>query len=343
MKRDARSLTKEAQEEKRLTAIRMRRQGFQFKDIAAAVEVHISTVFGWWKRYQAGGIPAVEGDRRGRQQGERRSLETWQEAEMQKLIADKLPEQLKLPFALWTRQAIRDLIADRFGIDMPIRTVGEYLNRWGYTPQKPMKRALEQNPERVERWLAEEYPAIAARAKAEGGEIHWGDETGLRSDHQAGRGYSPAGQTPILVKPAKRFSLNMISSLTNRGKLRFMVYEETMTSQVLIRFFRQLIKDAGRKVFLILDNLRVHHSKHVQAWLKEHVGQIEVFFLPPYCPELNPDEYLNNDLKGRIQAGRTARNKEELKGKVRRAMCYLQRRPEHVARYFRHPSVAYAA
>lgn len=342
MKRDARSLSKDAQEEKRLTAIRMRQQGFAYKDIAAAVDVHISTVFDWWKRYQSGGVVALEGDRRGREFGANRSLEAWQEVELQKLIVGKLPEQLELPFALWTRQAICDLIEWRYGFRMPIRTVGEYLKRWGYTPQKPMKRAMEQNPERVERWLKEEYPVIAERAKAEGGEIHWGDETGVRSDHHAGRGFAPAGQTPVRIQPAKRFGVNMISALTNRGKLRFMLYEETMSSVLLIRFFRQLVKDADRKMFLILDNLRVHHSKRVQAWLEEHKEEIEVFFLPPYSPELNPDEYLNNDLKGRVHTSRAARNKDELKGKVRRAMCFLQRRPEHVARYFRHPSIAYA-
>ena len=167
-----------------------------------------------------------------------------------------------------------------------------------------MKRAYEQRPAEVRKWLEESYPAIAARAKEEGAEIHWGTclqqagETGIRSDSQHGRSYSPKGKTPVIRLSAKCASMNMISTVTNQGKVRFMVYSGSMNAKRLLRFFAQLVKDAARKVFLILDNLRVHHARLVKAWLatEENQRNIEVFFLPAYSPELNPDEYLNCDL-----------------------------------------------
>lgn len=193
--------------------------------------------------------------------------------------------------------------------------------------------------------MKSEYPKIERRAQAEGGEIHWGDdEAGLRSDSHAGRSYAPAGRTPVREVSGSRFASSMISTVTNRGKLRFMLYRETLTATVLIRFLGRLIRDTrGRKVFLILDNLRVHHSKKVKAWLDERRERIEVFFLPAYAPELNPDEYLNGDLKQQVRSGPSVRSREALEGRVRSAMRRLQSKPERIRSYFRHPKVAYAA
>jgi len=177
------------------------------------------------------------------------------------LIINKTPDQLKLTFALWTRQAVGEIIRLKFGIKMPIRTVGEYLKRWHFTPQKPLKRAYEQQPKAVKKWLDEEYPEIAQRAKKEGGEIHWGDETGIRSDSPHGRSYAPKGKTPVIRLSAKRCSLNLISTVTNQGKVRFMIYKETMNAEVLIKFMKQLIKGSYKKIGIV--NLRyilVHHS-----------------------------------------------------------------------------------
>ncbi len=266
-----------------------------------------------------------------------------QEGLIQQLMVEKMPDQLKLSFALWTRGAVKELIRQRCGIEMPIRTVGEYLKRWGFTPQKPLKRAYEQKPERVEAWLKNDYPEIVRRAKAEGAEIHWGDETGVRSDCQHGRSYAPAGKTPVQHLPGSRFASNMISTVTNQGKVRFMLYRETLTAPVLIRFLARLVREVGKKVFLILDNLRVHHSKKVRAWLEKYPQHIELFFLPAYSPELNPDEYLNCDLKAQIHSSKPARNRKELETKVRGAMMKLQNRPERVKSWFKHPKIQYAA
>ena len=318
--------------------------GHEFSEIGKAVGVHPRTVQYWWQRYQAEGLKsAVDGGKRGSEVGERRTLTGEQEWAVQQLISEKMPDQLKLAFALWTRGAVKELIRKRFGVEMPIRTVGEYLKRWGFTPQKPLKRAYEQKPELVEAWLKESYPEIARRAKAEEAEIHWGDETGVRSDCQHGRSYAPVGQTPVQRVSGSRFATNMISTVTNQGKVRFMLYRETLTAPVLIRFLARLIRDTGRKVFLILDNLKVHHSKKVRAWLEKYQAQIELFFLPAYSPELNPDEYLNCDLKAQVHGGKPAKNRDELETRVRGAMMKLQNRPARVMTYFKHPKIQYAA
>jgi transposase len=344
MENDARKISLDAQREKRQTALRMWQQAYTQKAIAEACGVHLRTVAEWIKIARGKGLStAIEGGQRGRQTGAGRSLSAEQELMIKLLIVDKMPDQLKLTFALWTRDAVRELIRVKCGFLMPIRTVGEYLSRWGYTPQRPLKRAYQQDPERVDRWLKDEYPAINKRAKQEGGEIQWGDETGLRSDSHAGRSYSPAGQTPVRMVSGSRFSTNMISTVTNRGKLRFMLYRETLTAKVLLKFFKRLVKESERKIFLILDNLRVHHAKLVRAWLEEHKQEIEVFYLPPYAPELNPDEYLNGDLKQQIRTGRSAKSLDELESRLRSVLKRLQLRPNRIASYFKHPKIAYAS
>ena len=344
-KTDARSLSREGQEQLRKQAIRLKKKGTTNTAIAELLEVHRNTVSKWWKAYKSKGSKGLKVRQRGRRKGDKRSLLPHQEEEIQRLISEKTPDQYKLTFALWTRQAVQELIKDRLGMVMPIRTVGEYLRRWGFTPQKPLKRAYEQRPAEVQRWLTESYPAIAARARRENAEIHWGDETGIRSDSQHGRSYSPKGKTPVIRLSAKRTSTNMISTVTNQGKVRFMVYSGSMNAQRLIQFLEQLVKDASQKIFLILDNLRVHHSKPVKAWLakKENKRKIEVFFLPAYSPELNPDEYLNCDLKAGVHSKPPARDIDKLKKKVRSHMRKLQKMPARVRRYFKHPKIAYAA
>jgi len=258
-------------------------------------------------------------------------------------MVDKCPDQLKLPFALWTRITVKQLIKQLWSIDMPDRTVGEYLNRWGFTPQKPLRKSYKQNPKAVKTWLDNEYPVIVKRAKKEKAEIHWGDETGLCNDSYHGRSYAPRGNTPAIQLHPRCKRVNLISTVTNQGKVRFMVYDGKMNSQVLITFMKRLIKNYDRKVFMILDNLRVHHSYVVKDWLQEHQGQIEVFYLPSYSPELNPDEYLNCDLKAGVHSGVPARTKEQLKKKAISHLRKLQKLPGRVCKYFKHPKIKYAA
>lgn len=343
MKEGARKLPASAQEEKRKLAVKLWKKQHNYTEIAEILSVNPITVSNWIKRYQAGGMSALKARRRGREQGSGRHLTHAQEHHIQKLITDKTPDQLKLAYALWTRKSVQELIEQEAGFMMPIRTVGEYLKRWGFTPQKPLKKAYEQNPKAVQRWLDEEYPAIKSRAKAENAEIYWGDETGMRNDSQHERGYAPKGKTPVIRLNANRTSTNMISAITNQGKVRFRIFDGTMNAKLLIDFCQRLIRSAGRKVYLILDNLRVHHAKVFKVWLGKHRDEIEVFYLPSYSPELNPDEYLNCDLKAGVHSGKPARTKQQLKKKVISHMRMLQKKPLRVTKYFEHEKISYAA
>jgi transposase len=339
---DARTLSPQAQYEHRKLVIRLRKKGMANKQVAEIVgttESHASTI---WRTYERDGMEAIKPKVRGRRHGAKRRLTADQETAVQKLLVDKTPDQLKLPFALWTRDAVRLVIRQRFHIDLPIRTTGDYLKRWGFTPQKPVKRAYEQDPKKIAHWLETTYPGIAARAKQEQAEIHWGDETGIQNDAYNAKGFAPKGKAPVIRLNARKNSINMISAITNNGKVRFMLYRETMTGSVLIKFMSRLIRDTGRKVFLILDNLRVHHGKKVARWLEVNRDAIEVFFLPPYAPEYNPDEYLNSDLKHKIRSGIPARSQNDLEKKARSFMKTLQKRSHHVKSYFKHPAVNYA-
>lgn len=340
---DGRKITAETLTYLRRQAIRLLQKGSSRIEVSAIVGINRQTIGKWWKRYQAEAAKGLVVRKRGRKEGTLCTLNESQAREIQRMITDKTPDQLKLRFALWTRRAVQGLIHQQYGIRMPIRTVGEYLKRWGFTPQKPLRQAYEQRPVEVKKWLEEEYPEIAMRAKVEKAEIHWGDETGIRSDSQHGRSYSMKGKTPVIRLSAKRSALNMISAITNQGKVRFMIYRETMTAEVLIKFMERLIKDAERKVFLILDNLRVHHGKTVKAWLDEHKEELEVFYLPSYSPELNPDEYLNCDLKAGVHSATPSRDNKGLKKNVVSHMRKLQKMPGRVSRYFLHPKIAYAA
>lgn len=342
-KTDARTLSPETQYELRKQLIRLRKKGMSNELAAETVGISKTRASTIWQLYQKGGIDALKPKTRGRKEGEHRNLTAEQEAAIKKLLIDKTPDQLKLQFALWTREAVRLAIKKEFSIELPLRTITDYLHRWGFTPQKPTKRAYEQNDKAVQQWLETEYPSISERAKQEKAEIHWGDETGVQSDSYNAKGFAPKGKTPIVRLNSKKSSINMISSITNQGKVRFMLYEENMTSKVFIKFLSRLVKDAKSKVFLILDNHRVHHSKDTKKWLAKHTEQIELFFLPSYSPELNPDEYLNGNLKQKVRSGLPSRTKDDLIKKTRSFMKTLQRRPQHVQGFFRHPKVTYAA
>ena len=254
------------------------------------------------------------------------------------------PDQLRLPFFLWTREAVRELIRSRYGVELALTTVGQYLKRWGFTPQKPVQRAFEQNPVAVARWLEREYPAIEARAKREGARILWADEMGLRSDQAAGRSFAPRGRTPIVGKTGKRFGCNVIQAVSNRGELCFRVFEGSFTQAVYRDFLKRLLKQAGgRKLYLIVDGHPVHRGKNVNAWLAEQTELIEVHRLPGYSPELNPAELLNNDTKHAALTRRRPRDPDELLDGTRSHLHRRQKQPHVIRNFFDHPDVAYAA
>jgi transposase len=340
---DARSLPAEAQEAMRRKAVEAVLGGRSRTEVGELFGVTRQTVTLWVKAYEEGGEKALETRPRGRPKGVGSRLAPWQKAQVAKTLRDKMPDQLKLPFYLWTREAVVALVERRFGERISLSTAGRYLKRWGFTPQKPMRRAYERNEEAVRRWLDEEYPVIRKRAKAEGAEIYWGDEMGLRSDHVAGRSWGLKGKTPVVDATGKRFGCNMISAITNRGRLNFMVFQGRFTGPVFLGFLRRLTRQAGRKVFLIVDGHPVHRARKVKAWLEAHADRVELFYLPGYSPHLNPDEVLNQDVKANAIGRKRARTLPELMQQVRAFLRSRQRRPHVVQRYFLERHVRYAA
>jgi transposase len=341
--KNARTLGPSELHERRKQAIAMFRKGMTRREIAPLVGAHRNTVGEWIQAWKAGGMQALKPDAPGRPTGSGRRLSGEQEKSIRRCITDRCPDQLKLPFALWTRDAVRQLIAQQFGIDLPIRTVGWYLKRWGFTPQKPVRRAYERSEPAVRKWLNETYPEIKRKARQQGAEIHWGDETGLRSDDVNGRGYAPKGRTPVRRAKGTPEKTNMIATVTNQGKVRFMFYRQRLNAKTLIPFFRRLIRSADRKVFVILDNLRVHHARVVKDWVGQHQDQIELFYLPSYSPDLNPDEYLNCDLKAEIGKRPDSRRKGQLEQTSRKAMRRIQKQPARVRKNFDVKDIRHAA
>ena len=330
--------------EKRKQVVALHRKGMKLNAISEVVGLRWKAVRKAIDLYESGGVRALKPRRWGRPVGTSRTLTPEQERQIQKDICDKRPEQLKMDFALWTREAVLAYIREHFGIDMPVRTVGEYLKRRGFTPQKPIKVVCEQKPEAVKKRPGEEYPAISARAKAENAEIHWADETAVMNTDVRGRSYSPRGVTPTTRSvwgARQRFS--MISSVNNQGKCYWMIIDGVFNADRLIEFMESLAKDAPRKVFLVMDNLEVHHCKPVKEWLEKNKERIEVFYLPSYSPELNPDERLNADLKHAITTSVPRRTRQGLLRKTTEHMNMVKSSPERVKTYFKDKHVTYAA
>src|SRR5918912_2670249 len=340
---DMRKLPAAAHEERRRQVIGLRQASMTYDEIAAQAGLSPTGVFDICRRYAERGAAGLKTGPRGPEPGYGRFLDAGQEVEARDLIQRHTPDELDLPFALWSRAAVRELIWRRFGVRLAVRTMGTYLARWGFTAQKPLRRAYEQDPAAVRRWLRRDYPAIAARAKAENGAVLWGDETGLRPDDVRGRGSAPRGRTPEVRVDHKRANLGLISAVTNRGELRWMVLDGAVKAPDLLRFLARLVRDAGQKVFLILDRLPVHRSAKLRDWLVGREAEIEVLYLPGYSPELNPDEGVNGDLKQAVTRQEPARSKAQLKRAVVGHMRRLSKRPDRVRSFFGHKTFRYAA
>lgn len=339
--KDARSLPSAAQEDIRLKVLKAIQGGKKQVEAAELFGVTRQAIGRWVKKYREGGEKALRAKKKGRPKG--RSLEPWQAAQIAKAVVDHYPEQLKLPFYLWTRDAVAELIEKRFGLRLSRWTVGRYLSRWGFSPQKPIRRAFEQDPEKVRYWLNTKYPEIQRKAIQHKAEIYWGDEMGLRSDHATGRSYGRKGQTPVIPGTGQRFKCNMISVITNRGKLYFMIFKESFSAQTFIDFLMRLVRQIAHPIFLIIDRHPVHRSSQAQQWLKEKEDRIQVFWLPPYSPELNPDENLNQDVKSNALGRRRPHTQDELVKNVRSYLYSRQQKPQLIKKYFHGKTVRYAA
>jgi transposase len=340
--RDFRSLSPDAQEVIRRQAVQAVQAGTSQTETAMQFGVSRQAVNGWIKTYKTRGASGLKAKTRGRPKG-KGSLQPWQAGKIVQAIEGRCPDQLKLPFYLWTRQAVVELIDRRYGIRLSVWTVGRLLNRWGFTPQKPVRRSYEQDPEAVRRWLEEEYPAIASMARGLKAVILWGDEMGIRADHQAGTTYGRRGHTPVIPGTGKRFRCNMISAISNRGKMAFMVFRGKFNGRVFLKFLRRLMRQIPGFIILIVDSLPAHKEAGVRKWLEKHKNRIRMFFLPTYSPELNPDEMLNQDVKSNAVGRKRPHTEQEMEKNVRGYLRGRQRRPEDIKRYFHKETVRYAA
>lgn len=340
---DARQLSDEALQVLRLRALRGIELGYSEIELADVLGVCHETISRWWSAYATAGTDALPGDRTGRPLGTGRLLSDAQAQRIRQCLDNYSPATLGIPHALWTRRAVRALIHQEYGIDLAERTVGQYLRRWGYTPKKPSRHGRRQDPDEVEQWLLETYPAIEAQAAREGAEILWADEVGVAADHHPGTGYARRGERATLDVPGPHIRVNQISAISNEGSVQFMTYQGMLTALVFLDFLQRLVTGARRKILLIADRLQAHKTPAVQAWLAEHATQIEVFYLPPYSPELNPVEYLNGDMKGTVNEAGLPDDRPTLQGRMRGFMDRLARLPAHVISYFLHPWTQYAA
>jgi transposase len=338
-RQDARFLSPHAQEDLRRRVVAAVMGGIYQAEAARTFGVSRQSVNNWIQKCRAGGLRQLKARWRGRPAVQR--LAPHQAATAVRLITDRCPDQLKLPFVLWTREAVGELLARRFGVRVSVWTVGRYLRHWGFTPQKPVRRAYERDSEVVRKWLREKYPVSRARARREDAEIHWGDEMGLRSDHQAGRSWGRRGQTPVIPGTGRRFGCNMISTITNRGRLYFMGFKERFNARVFIRFLKRLTRQISRKVVLIVDEHPAHKAGETTRWLKAQQEHLQMYFLPPYSPELNPEELLNQDETNAV-GRRRAIDQADLMANVRGYLRSTQKMPHVVRSYFQEQHVRYA-
>jgi len=296
----------------------------------------------WLKAARIGGDAALDAKKRGRKPGHTR-LSATQVRQVVSWVRDACPDQLKLPFYLWTQEAVQVLIQRRMGIKVSRSTAGRLLRANGFSAQKPARRAFERNPEAVRKWMQEEYPAIAAQAKADKAVILWGDETGMRSDHQTGTSYAPVGQTPVIAGTGQRFGCNMISALSNRGQLQFMIFQGGFNVGVCLRFLRRLLKNNRRKVVLIWDGHPVHRALKVAEFVAANAARLKVYRLPTYSPDLNPDELVNQDVKSNAVGRKRPSTQAQMIGQIRQHMNRRKSDPALVRRFFEHEPVRYAA
>ena len=345
--RDARKLTLQQKELIRSQAVSLViDQAMSRRKAAKLLGVSFYSVQKWLVRYDEKGESSLKNKKHGRPAKTISKLKPWQCATIARTIIDKTPDQLKMPFMLWNINSVKELIFNKFNIRLSTPTISRYLKKWGFTPQRPLTKSFSKDPKKVTKFLMEEYPLIKKRAKKENGEIHFLDEMGINNNtHSFIRGYAKKGKDnqPVMPKSAKRVSSNMVSTINNSGHFRFMVYEENMNVAVFLKFLNQLIKKQDKKIFLILDNLRVHKAYKVQDWQKKNKDKIEFFFLPPYSPELNPDELVNQDVKANALKHKLIHKVEDLNRNLRSYLYSLQKNKQKIRNFFQKNCVRYAA
>jgi transposase len=337
---DGRKLNHSAREAIRIRAVERIKAGESPEIIAKTLGYHRSAVYQWLKRYDTDGI---DGLKYRKIPGKQPALSKAQKQKIFDIVTLKNPLQLKFAFALWTRRMVKDLILDQFGVSLSEVTVGRLLHELGLTPQKPLRRAYQQNPERVAYWLQEEYPAIQKEAKKVKATIYFGDEAGVRSDYHSGTTWAPKGQTPVIRTTGARHSLNLVSAVSAKGSMRFMTVKGKLTTDRFIEFLGRLLKNQTTPVFLIVDGHPVHRSARVRAFVEASDGKLKLFHLPAYSPELNPDEQVWNQLKNHRIGKMFIKSLDDMIKKVGSALRSIQRSPALIRSFFLHRECSYAA
>lgn len=339
-KNDARKLDHKTLTELRKRAVKSIKNGQSPEKVAEILNVNRVTVYGWLARFREAGWSGLDAKKRG---GRPTKLDGRALKWIFETVSTKNPLQLKFPFALWTAKMIGQLIEKRFKIKLSKASVCRLLKQLGLTPQRPIWKAYQQKPEAVRNWLKMEYPKIQSLAKEMKAEIYFADEAGVRSDHHAGTTWAVKGNTPEVVSTGARFGLNMISAVNAQGKFRFMVVEGSVGAKVFIEFMKRLIYGSKRMVFLIVDGHPAHKAIIVKDFLESVKNKIRLFFLPPYSPELNPDERVWNDVKNNAVGRKSIASPEQLKNTVISHLRMIQKSPERVKAYYNSKTTKYAA
>jgi transposase len=335
---DGRKLDHTTLEQLRIRAVQQIQQGAHPEAIAEALGMARSTVFAWMAAYREGGLQAL---RARPVPGPRPKLGGAQLRRLYALVVGNDPRQLRFEFALWTRDMVRELIRREFGVRLSAVSVGRLLRQLGLSPQRPLHRAYEQDPERVARWRQQEYPKIRTQAAKARATIYFADEAGIRSDYHAGTTWAPVGHTPVVHTTGARHAVNLISAVTPGGVLRFATIDGKLNAAKFIDFCRRLLQDTPGPVFLILDGHPVHRSVAVKQFAASMKGRLRLFFLPPYSPELNPDEWVWKNVKHDRVGRRGIDSLEDLKGKALAALHRLQKLPHLIRGFFRDPNLRY--
>jgi len=337
---DARKLKRDQLTELRRRGVAAVQEGETPAMVAKVLGVGVSTVFGWLAKYRSGGWDALRAHRRG---GRRPKLDAAKLKWLYDTITTKDPRQLQFPFALWTGRMVGELIERKFDISLSKSSVCRLLNQLGLSPQKPLWRAFQKDPARVQKWLSEEYPTIKAEAKKRGAVVYFGDEAGVRSDHHTGTTWAVRGKTPVVQTTGARFGLNLISAVSAQGEMRFMTVKGTVTAPIFVEFLKRLLHNADRPVFLIVDGHPIHRSGLVSRFVAASDAMLHLFFLPGYSPEPNPGEQVWNDLKNNGVGRKVITGPDKLKSEVLSHMRSLQKRPSRIRTFFMLPDTLYAA
>ena len=294
MKYDARKLSTEEKALLRRIAVQRVFDGESAASVGRSYGLGDRTIYRWLREVRQNGFEALEPKPR---PGRKKALSELEEQEVKRWILSGDPRQQDFDFALWTRQIVADLIESRLGVSLSLSAVGNLLKRQGLTPQRPVRRAYERDDEEVQKWIKGTYPAIKKQAKKQGAEIYWLDEASIRSDDPLMRTWGLKGQTPVVQTSGKRQGISALSALSNTGGFWYHVYSGKFNADVFIECLKEFMKGRQKPVFIIMDGHPVHKSKKVNSYIASTKGKLKIFLLPPYSPDLNPDELVWNYIR----------------------------------------------